>query len=76
MQALARLFMLLGVIFLIIGGLIYLAGRINLPLGRLPGDIRIIRENFSCFMPVATMILLSVILTVVLNLAIRLFGKK
>ena len=76
MQSIARLFVLMGIVFLVIGGLLYLAGRANLPLGRLPGDIRIVRENFSCFMPVATMILLSVILTVVLNLAIRFLGRK
>jgi hypothetical protein len=76
MPPLARIFIFLGLAFLVIGGLIYLAGRINLPLGRLPGDIRIVRENFSCFIPIATSILLSVVLTVLLNLALRWLGRK
>lgn len=42
-------------------------------LGRLPGDIRIQRDNVSCFIPLATSLLLSLALTVILNLLIRLF---
>ena len=76
MLPLARLFLVLGVIFLVLGGLLYLAGRINLPLGRLPGDIRIVRENFTCLFPLATMALLSIVLTVVVNILIRLVGRK
>jgi hypothetical protein len=76
MPFLARIFILIGLAFLVIGGLIYLASRVNLPLGRLPGDIRIVRENFSCFIPIATSIILSIVLTVLLNLAIRFLGRK
>jgi len=75
MISLARILVMLGLILLIAGGLLYLAGRWQLPLGRLPGDIRIERENFTCFFPVATMILLSVVLTIVLNLILRLLNR-
>ncbi|HLA99504.1 MAG TPA: DUF2905 domain-containing protein [Anaerolineales bacterium] len=75
MISLARILVMLGLILLIAGGLLYLAGRWQLPLGRLPGDIRIERENFTCFFPVATMILLSVALTIVLNLILRLLNR-
>jgi len=75
MISLARILVLLGLILLIAGGLLYLAGRWQLPLGRLPGDIRIERENFTCLFPVATMILLSVVLTIVLNLILRLLNR-
>jgi len=76
MPPLARLFILLGIMFLVIGGLIVLANRINLPLGKLPGDIHIVRENFTCFFPIVTTILLSIVLTIVLNLAVRFLGRK
>ncbi len=75
MLPLARTLVILGLVFLLAGGLVYLAGRANLPLGRLPGDIRIERENFSCSFPLVTSILLSIVLTVVLNLVARLLNK-
>jgi len=73
--SLARLFLIIGAISLVIGGLLYLAGRTGLPLGRLPGDIRIQTENFTCVFPLVTSILLSIILTVILNLVIRLLNR-
>lgn len=75
MPPLARLFLLLGIIFLILGGLILLAARLHLPLGRLPGDIRIEGERFRFYFPLATSLLISLVLTVILNLLARL-GKK
>ena len=70
-----RIFFILGLLFLVIAGLIYLVERIGISLGRLPGDIRIQRGNLTCFFPLATMILLSVGLTVLLNLIARFFKK-
>jgi hypothetical protein len=65
----------LGVMLVIIGGLIWLLGRTGLPLGRLPGDIRIEGEGFSCYAPIVTMILLSIVLTIVLNIIVRLLNR-
>ena len=75
MLSFARLLILVGLAFIVIGGLVYLVARTGLPLGRLPGDFRIERDNFSCFFPLATSILLSIILTVVLNLVVRWLNK-
>ncbi|MBN2500729.1 MAG: DUF2905 domain-containing protein [Anaerolineales bacterium] len=75
METLARVLMILGVVIFVVGGVLYLSARLNLPLGRLPGDIHIERENLTCIFPIVTMILVSVILTVVLNLVIRLLNK-
>lgn len=75
MQPLARIFMILGAIIFIVGGLMYLAGRAGLPLGRLPGDIYIERDNFTCVFPLATMIILSILLTVGLNLIAKFLNK-
>lgn len=71
----ARLFLILGLAFLVVGGLLYLAARLNLPLGRLPGDIRIQTQNVSCFFPIVTMIVLSVLLTILLNVIIRFWNR-
>ena len=75
MENLARILVVLGVILIAVGGLVYLAARLNLPLGHLPGDIRVQTGNFTCFFPLATMILVSILLTVGLNLIIRLLNK-
>jgi hypothetical protein len=74
--SIAKIFLILGVIFLVVGGLLYLASRLNLPLGRLPGDIRIESKNITCLFPLATSIILSIILTVVLSLLARFMGRK
>ena len=75
MENIARYIMIGGIILFLIGGGVYLAAKLGLPLGRLPGDIRIEGENGSFYFPLTTSILLSVILTIVLNVIVRLFRK-
>jgi hypothetical protein len=65
----------LGVTLVVIGGLVWVLGKTDLPLGRLPGDIRIEGERGSCYAPIVTMIILSVVLTIVLNIVIRLLNR-
>ena len=75
MESIARYLMLGGIVLFLIGGGIYLAAKFGLPLGRLPGDIRIEGENGSFYFPIATSILVSVVLTVLLNVILRLLKK-
>ena len=75
MLSVARFLVIFGVILVIAGGLIYLAARLGLQLGRLPGDFRIERGNSTCVIALGTSLLLSVILTVILNLIVRLLNK-
>jgi hypothetical protein len=75
MLNLARILIVLGIILIVVGGVLFLASRLNLPLGRLPGDIRIQRENFSFYFPLTSGIIISVLLTVLLNLIIRLLKR-
>ena len=75
LSALGKIIIALGVTLVVIGGLVWLLGRSGLPLGRLPGDIRIEGETVSCYAPIVTMIILSVVLTVVLNIVIRLLNR-
>jgi hypothetical protein len=64
-----------GLALALLGGFVWLVGKTGLPLGRLPGDIRIERDGFSFYFPLATSILISVGLTLLLNLVARFFRK-
>jgi len=59
-----------GAILLLVGGVMVLSGKSGW-IGRLPGDIRIQREGFTFYFPLATSILLSIILTLILNFLFR-----
>ncbi len=74
-DGLARLFIIAGLSILTIGVLIYVFGRLGISLGNLPGDIRYESEKLTCVFPLATSILLSIVLTVILNLILRGLGK-
>lgn len=73
MQHPGWLLILLGLILAGIGVVWLVAPSIPWP-GRLPGDIVIERENFRFYFPIATCILISVLLTLILWL-VRLFSK-
>lgn len=75
MENIARTLVIAGVILVLIGGGVYLAARLGLPLGRLPGDIRIEGKNGSFYFPVVTSIVISLVLTILLNIILRLFRK-
>jgi len=75
MENVARYLVIGGLILILLGGGVYLASRLGLPLGRLPGDIRIEGKNGSIYFPVATSIVLSLVLTLLLNVIARLFRK-
>ncbi len=75
MENIARTLMLGGIALFLIGGGIYLASKFGIPLGRLPGDIRIEGENGGFYFPITSSILVSVVLTIVVNVIIRLIKK-
>ncbi|WP_194774439.1 DUF2905 domain-containing protein [Pararhodonellum marinum] len=63
---LAKGLMTLGLILLIIGALFYFFQGKSIGLGRLPGDFRIEKENFSMYIPITSMLLLSLLVTLIL----------
>lgn len=75
-RELGRLLLVFGLVLVVVGGLLTLGASrsIGMPgrLGRLPGDIIIRRENFTFYFPLATGLLLSVILSLVFWLVGRL----
>ena len=62
----------LGVALVVIGGTVMLLGRTGLPLGRLPGDVLYRGKNTTFYFPLASSILISVVLSIVLFLIGRL----
>ena len=65
---------LAGLGLTLLGGVMWLLGHIPF-FGNLPGDIHIQTENFSCFFPLVSMIVLSILATIVLNIIIRIVNK-
>jgi hypothetical protein len=67
----------IGKLLMIAGGVLFVAGLLFAGAGRfgwlgsLPGDIRIEREDFTLYAPLGTMVVISLILTLVLNIIIR-----
>lgn len=57
-----------GILLVVLGAVLMIAGRLGLPLGRLPGDIAYKGKNISVHFPIGTSILVSIVLTVVLYL--------
>jgi len=71
MTDLGKLLVVVGGLLVAVGVVVMLLGRVNLPLGKLPGDITYRGKNTVVYFPLATSILLSVVLTVVLALISR-----
>jgi hypothetical protein len=71
---LGKLLMVAGGILLVFGLLLVLAGRTQLPLGRLPGDVVYRGKNSVIYFPIVTSIVLSVVLSRVFYLIARLRG--
>lgn len=66
MLEMGRILAILGIALVVIGGFIMLLGRTSLPLGRLPGDILYKGKNTTFYFPLATSILLSVVLSLLI----------
>jgi uncharacterized protein HemY len=71
----ARLLIIIGLVIVFTGVLILVAIRFFPWLGNLPGDVRIERDNFNVFIPFATMLLISILASILLNIVIRIFRR-
>ncbi|MGA2645197.1 MAG: DUF2905 domain-containing protein [Candidatus Sulfotelmatobacter sp.] len=68
MSDLGKALIFFGLIFVAVGLLLVLAGRTNVPIGRLPGDLFYRRKNTTIYFPLATCLILSLVLSLVLYL--------
>ena len=66
---LGRFVLAIGVVLVVVGGLA-MAG-IRIPIGRLPGDIAVTWDHGGLFIPLGTMLVVSVVLTLLFNLFVR-----
>jgi hypothetical protein len=71
MDWLGKMLILFGVVLALLGGLLLLLGKIPF-LGRLPGDIVIRREHWTFYFPLATSIVISILLTLLFSF----FGRR
>jgi hypothetical protein len=77
---LGKLLLIAGLGLALLGGVILLGARLlqgkEIPfLGHLPGDIHVETRRVSCFFPLATSIILSLLLTLLLNVIVRLWKR-
>ena len=69
----AKYIIAIGVAIALIGIIIYFFHDKLHWLGRLPGDIRVEKENFKFYFPITTMIILSIVITIILQIIKRIF---
>jgi len=69
----AKYLIIIGLFIVIMGVLIYFLGDKLNWIGRLPGDIKVEKENLKIFIPLTTMILISILLTIIINLLKKIF---
>ena len=75
MIEIGRLLIIIGLIITLTGVIILIATRLFPFLGSLPGDLRIETKNVKIYFPLATMLLVSIIGTILLNILIRIFRR-
>ncbi|HEX6537574.1 MAG TPA: DUF2905 domain-containing protein [Candidatus Dormibacteraeota bacterium] len=65
-----KLLLIVGVVIAVIGGVIIVARRLG--LGHLPGDVTVSSGGVSLFVPIVACVVVSIVLTVVINVLLRL----
>ena len=71
----ARILAVFGIVVLVSAGVLYLISHFEIPLGNLPGDLIIKRDKFTCFVPLVSSLIVSVVLTLLINLVLSIFRK-
>jgi hypothetical protein len=71
MGDLGRMLVFVGGLLLVFGLILILAGKVNLPIGRLPGDIVYRGKHTTFYFPLMTSIILSIVLSLVLYIVNR-----
>ncbi|HET6446545.1 MAG TPA: DUF2905 domain-containing protein [candidate division Zixibacteria bacterium] len=71
----AKILIIIGLVISFAGVVLLVAIRYFPWLGNLPGDIRLEGENFKVYLPLATMLIISILASVILNIVIRIFRR-
>jgi len=72
-QTVGKYIIFIGIILVVAGLILYFGGDRLKWLGHLPGDIRIEKENFRFYFPLTTMIIVSLLLTLIINIIKKLW---
>jgi len=67
----ARVLAVFGLGLLVVAGVLYFLAQLNLPFGNLPGDLVIKRENYTCVIPLISSLIVSILLTILINLMLK-----
>lgn len=73
MSNIGKTLIIMGIFLILTGGIVILMDLSPLKLGKLPGDIYIRRGKFTFFAPVVSMVVISAILTFIINFIVRFF---
>ncbi|WP_279010905.1 DUF2905 domain-containing protein [Synergistes jonesii] len=71
MNQIGKMLIAAGLLLAALGVCLIAAGKLNIPFGKLPGDITYQKKNLTVFAPFGTMLVVSVILTLILNIFSR-----
>ena len=71
MNQIGKMLIAAGLLLAALGVCLIAAGKLNIPFGKLPGDITYQKKNITVFAPFGTMIVVSVILTLIMNFLSR-----
>ena len=71
MSQLGKMLVVAGLLLAAVGAVLIIAGKLNITLGKLPGDITYQKKNLTVFAPFGTMLVVSLILTLILNIFSR-----
>ncbi len=78
LEILAKLIIVFAIVLLVVGGVLLVLAKVGkgIGIGKLPGDIHIKKGNFEFYFPLATCIILSVVLTILLNLIFIFLSRR
>ena len=75
LMPLARIVAVFALVLLVVAGLLFLAAKLNISLGKFPGDFVFKRGNFTFAVPLVSSLLISIVVTVFLNILFALLKK-
>ncbi len=75
MPSFSKILILIGLGLVVVGVVVFLLGKSGLPLGNFPGDLKYERPGFAFSFPIVTSIIISVALTILLNVALWFMRK-
>jgi len=75
LMPIARILAVFALVLLVVAGLLFLAAKFNISLGKLPGDFVFKRGNFTCAVPIVSSLLISIVITAFLNILFALLKK-